>query len=265
MPDPILKKEDFLECANLDDLSKKYKEKGIEFKDTEGLYEKAKKDWFLTYIGLKDLDDLPGTKVVDRGISFYVHGVIHGFRGFKEPSESVKKYIDSKIKDLEVLLYEEGFKEIFDLKKGINMRDGKIVPISEYKFVISSPFYFPSEENPLKEGREKLLLRSLEDENCFKKARLIFIGDNIPGRFKLDYLKRKTILNRANIRSITEMRLDRSKYMAEYMRTYARQKKYREIHSLVGLNHENDIAYFIKNEKETREMRRLVMEDLAYP
>ncbi len=107
-----------------------------------------------------------------------------------------------------------------------------------------------------------MLHKSLEDESYFRKARPVFLGDNIPGRFKLDYLKKQTILNKAKVRSITEMRLDRSKYMAEYMRMFAEKRIQGEIHSLVGLNHENDVVYFLKNENKTREMKKLVKEHL---
>lgn len=218
---------------------------------------------------------LPGTEVLIDDTHYYIHGLVHETATSGVTiSSSVKNYVSSaasmfhRKENASDYVYESGLDSSFSLHPSNSMDDFTGF-FSIFLQVEDNPpndlskdmqrycvnlervkgiFYYEPAETQLRTALQ-LGVRQLEDlisireicENYFLPPPLA-IEEKI---YRVRLLAQANYPDTNYERSRLIRTLGRTKYMARYMRTYAKQNVLESLHAFVGLAHESEIAFFL--------------------
>jgi len=218
---------------------------------------------------------LPGKEVIIDNIHYYVHGIVH-----ESPISGVivapelKNYISNvaetfhQSKERTDYVYESGLDSSFSLHPANSMDD--FIGFSTFFSRIESDLPNNLNKNTQESCRNlewakkrfcyepaEMKLKTELQRGLKKIEDLIFIRAICQNYFlppplsieektyHIQLLEQLSNLN-TNYESLHIIRtLSRSKYMAHYMHTYAKQNALENLHALVGLAHESEIAFFL--------------------
>jgi hypothetical protein len=260
---------------SLKDLRNRLNQLGYNFPDTrEGekkAYRKARNFWWeirekkhpLNDFYVTDLTELPGTTVSIDGVKYMVHGICHSGLFFGKTSDAIKEFVGKKVEDHhnptehKVCFYEEGFDEDFRLSKGYDFHDLEFSTKAEWEDVLnkkgilkdllaslSENFHWGEMYYPLTFFSKKTRMvhdtrtKALKDIRFLPKFREVDVRMYLPEPLTIDYFSHFKFLSR----ELSE----RSLYMTQKMREKGNEAN--EIHALVGMTHEMQMEYLLRND-----------------
>lgn len=216
----MLTLEDFTTAESIADLKRRYEEDGQIFRTKSTYHMQAKKDWRelnqpLIEAAPKDLpEEAPHSAVIIDNVLYKVYGVVHTQ---KIASATDHLYNDAfQDDDITCILHESQLDSIFTFPcPNIDMRDHSAF-ILEYVTLISIFHLHPliliahmfKHETDLDKNPESIY-----------KHRAIVDSMSLPLRLREEFLRSNKL--------IYNLRLGRSKYMAEFMRLYAAHTGYK--------------------------------------
>lgn len=228
-------------------------------KGEKDAYKEARKLWWeireqkqpIDEFPITDLDDLPATKVKIGSREYFIHGVIHGIRGI---SDSVKQFVGTKAIDYSCqyeseLFVESGLRKAFDMCIGADFKDYQILSskdraIEHYLLLPLLPVSIILNQFSSKERLQlKIYNKAIKDIRYLPKSRELGLRNRLPEPLFMESISNVGFLRKG----VTE----RSKFMANEMIQGTSSRisgmNIKETHAIVGLGHEDQIAYFLIN------------------
>jgi hypothetical protein len=189
-------------------------------------------------------------------VSYHIHGIVHGGSPGRCPSARVKKFIQERARQYAGslglnLLCEERFSRYWGLDHNTDIDDiANTPPVSDRsKQIFEEWSTFRADLVPelidLRYRISRVVRRALDhalhDEHWTGVARALF--EELPYPLILE----------DEPSDLAEFYSDllRSRYMADYMVSYAALTDVTSLHALVGLGHEREVGYFIQNPDAT--------------
>jgi hypothetical protein len=200
--------------------------------------------------------DLGCTTITVGSVDYHIHGIVHGASLVSRPSKRVRRFIRDRARHYAGpiglnLLCEERFSRYWGLDQNTDIDDiaNTDSASDQSRQVLDEWRTWRGDIAPgSSETRRRLsgivrgaIDQALRDEHWIGVVRALYaelpyplILDDTPDDLAGFYTD-----------------LLRSKYMAEYMVSYADLSGISNLHSLVGLGHEREVGYFIENPNET--------------
>ena len=196
------------------------------------------------------IKDLPCTTARAGGVTFRVHGIIHGDSLLRRPAERVRNFVRGMVRQYAepsglCCLCEERFSRYWGLHENLDIDDvtRRASALEEIESLLESSrggcTAIDPESNEIRRRIwteiKRAVDQALGDERHLGLVREIF-----------EALPYPAILDEDGV-GVREFLADllRSKYMAEYMISYSAITEIPELHAVVGLGHEPEVAYFI--------------------
>jgi len=209
------------------------------------------------------ISEIPYHQVEKKGVSYYLHGVVHGVtksiskksRASEELCKLIEQSAANYVSSTSDYMFEEGFDKVFNLKPSKSLDDvsyvTKTMPALTLKALFTVTymsirvgiFGIPRSKNG-KTGNLNLDFSTLSQKALEDPRYLSLLSD-----FYLEWMELPQPLDLQLNSASTEfnqMNVIRSAYMAKKAEKKARSKKLDEMHLFLGLGHLSQVEYFLK-------------------